>query len=163
VITALGVRDKVICQTQSEEYRGLADVRFRARAIPAFEVPRPAFPRHGGGVEQTDRIAVLVGDQDRWNKDRRKVVFHYRSASCAAMQNQRQEDHMIDASQIKEQMAVKGSDGKHVGTVIGVEKDRLKLASGGMDHDIDLDMVDEVDSQTVRLRKTAEEAVRSWH
>ena len=41
---------------------------------------------------------------------------------------------MINASQIKEHMTVKGSDGKHVGTVLGVENGRLRLASGGMDH-----------------------------
>jgi hypothetical protein len=70
---------------------------------------------------------------------------------------------MTNASQIKEHMEVKGSDGKHVGTVIGVENDRLKLASGGMDHEIDMAMVDTVDKDTVRLRKTAEEAVRAWH
>src|SRR4051794_39635882 len=34
---------------------------------------------------------------------------------------QRMEATMANASQIKEQMAVKGSDGKHVGTVLGVE------------------------------------------
>jgi hypothetical protein len=70
---------------------------------------------------------------------------------------------MINASQIKEHMEVKGSDGKHVGTVLGVEKGRLKLASGGMDHDIDIEMVDAIKNQTVRLRKTAEETVRTWH
>jgi hypothetical protein len=70
---------------------------------------------------------------------------------------------MINASQIKEHMTVKGSDGKHVGTILGVENGRLRLASGGMDHDIDIEMVDGVEDQTVRLRKTAEETVRTWH
>jgi hypothetical protein len=70
---------------------------------------------------------------------------------------------MITASQIKEHMAVKGSDGKHVGTVIGTEGDRLKLISGGMDHDIDLSSVEAVEKGMIRLRKTAEEAVKSWH
>jgi hypothetical protein len=70
---------------------------------------------------------------------------------------------MINASQIKEHMVAKGSDGKHVGTVIGTEGDRLKLISGGMDHDIDRSMVDAVENDTVRLRKTAEEAVKAWH
>jgi hypothetical protein len=44
---------------------------------------------------------------------------------------------MINASQIKEHMEVKGSDGKHVGTVLGVEGEQVKIASGGMDHFID--------------------------
>jgi hypothetical protein len=45
---------------------------------------------------------------------------------------------MINASQIKEHMEVKGSDGKHVGTVLGAENERDKIASGGMDHYIDI-------------------------
>jgi hypothetical protein len=32
-----------------------------------------------------------------------------------------------------------------------------------MDHDIDLEAVNAVDEETVRLRTTAEETVRSWH
>jgi hypothetical protein len=39
----------------------------------------------------------------------------------------------------------------------------MKLISGGMDHDIDLSMVDAVENNTVCLRKTAEEAEKAWH
>jgi hypothetical protein len=70
---------------------------------------------------------------------------------------------MINASQIKEHMEVKGSDGKHIGTVLGVEDGRLKLASGGMDHEIDIAMVDAIENDAVRLRETAEATVRTWH
>ena len=70
---------------------------------------------------------------------------------------------MPNASQIKERMEVKGSDGKHVGTVLGIERGRLKLASGGMEHDIDIAMVDVVENDAVRLRSTAEQAVQTWH
>ena len=70
---------------------------------------------------------------------------------------------MINASQIKEHMEVKGSVGKHVGTVLGIEKGRLKLASGGMDHAIDLAIVEAVEGDRVTLSTTAEEAVRTWH
>jgi hypothetical protein len=70
---------------------------------------------------------------------------------------------MINASQIKEHMEVKGSDGKHIGTVLGVENGRLKLASGGMDHEIDIAMVDAIENDAVRLRETAEATVRTWH
>ena len=70
---------------------------------------------------------------------------------------------MISASQIKEHMDVKGSDGKHVGTVLGIEDGRLKLASGGMDHVIDIAMVDAIENDAIRLRQTAEETVRTWH
>ena len=70
---------------------------------------------------------------------------------------------MIDVSQIKAQMEVKGSDGKHIGTVDGVEGTRVRLASGGMYHYIALDMVDSVKDGAVRLNKTAAEATRPWH
>ena len=70
---------------------------------------------------------------------------------------------MINASQIKENMEVKGSDGKHVGTVLGVEGEQVKIASGGMDHFIDIASVNAVEGEQVTLKKTAEETVRTWH
>jgi hypothetical protein len=73
---------------------------------------------------------------------------------------------MVNAAQIKEQMEVKGSDGKHIGTVDGMEGQSIRLASGGMLHHIGLDAVDavdEVDEGVVRLKQTAEEATRPWH
>ena len=70
---------------------------------------------------------------------------------------------MKNASQIKEHMEVKGSDGKHIGTVLGIEDGHVKLASGGIDHDIDVAMVAAVENDAVRLRKTAEETFRTWH
>jgi hypothetical protein len=70
---------------------------------------------------------------------------------------------MINASQIKEHMEVKGSDGKHVGTVLGVEGGQVKIASGGMDHYIDIGTVDAIEGDRVLLSETAEEAVRTWH
>lgn len=70
---------------------------------------------------------------------------------------------MINVSQIKEHMEVKGSDGKHVGTVLGVEGKQVKIASGGMDHYIDLAAVDAVQGEKLTLSKTVEETVRTWH
>ena len=70
---------------------------------------------------------------------------------------------MINASQIKEHMEVKGSDGKHVGTVLGVEGGKVKIASGGMDYFIDIAAVDSVEGEMVTLTKSAEETVRTWH
>jgi hypothetical protein len=70
---------------------------------------------------------------------------------------------MINPAQIKEQMEVKGSDGKHVGTVEGMEGDQIQLASGGMIHTIDLDAVDEVKGGVVKLKQTAQEATKPWH
>jgi hypothetical protein len=70
---------------------------------------------------------------------------------------------MINASQIKQQMEVKNSDGKHVGTVLGVENGRVKLASAGMDHDLDIAMVDTIQNGAIWLSKTADKAMQSWH
>ena len=70
---------------------------------------------------------------------------------------------MINVSQIKEHMEVKGSDGKHVGTVLGVEGEQVKIASGGMDHFIDIASVNAVEGEKVTLKMTAEETVRTWH
>ena len=70
---------------------------------------------------------------------------------------------MINASQIKEHMEVKGSDGKHVGTVLGVEREQMKIASGSMDYYIDIATVDTIEGDRVTLSTTAGEAVRTWH
>src|SRR5438876_12034430 len=90
------------------------------------------------------------------------VVIPDTPASCAT--NQWQEViAMINASQIKEHMEVRGSDGKHVGTVLGVEGKQVRIASGGMDHYIEVAAVDAVQGKSVTLSKTAEETVRTWH
>lgn len=70
---------------------------------------------------------------------------------------------MVNATQIREQMEVKGSDGKHVGTVDGLDGKRIRLASGGMMHTIDLDAVDEIKEGAVCLKQTAQEATKAWH
>lgn len=75
---------------------------------------------------------------------------------------------MIDASHVREHMEVKGSDGRHVGTVDRVEGNRIKLtksdpASGGKHHYIHLDMVDSIEGGAVCLSKSADEARRSWN
>jgi hypothetical protein len=74
---------------------------------------------------------------------------------------------MIDAAQIREHMEVKGSDGKHVGTVDRIEGDRIKLtksdaASGGQHHFIDMSLVDAIEGGAVCLSKSADEARRAW-
>ena len=70
---------------------------------------------------------------------------------------------MINASRIKEHMEVKDSDGKHVGTVLGVESGQVKIASGGMEHLIDIATVDAIEDDGIALSTTAEETVRTWH
>ena len=65
---------------------------------------------------------------------------------------------MINALQIKEHMEVKGSDG-----VLGIESGQVKIASGGMDHCIDIGAVEAVEGDRVTLKKTAGETVRTWH
>ena len=74
---------------------------------------------------------------------------------------------MISASQISEHMEVKGSDGKHVGTVDHMDGNRIKLtksdpASGGQHHYLDLNMVEEIKDGAVCLNKSADEARRTW-
>ena len=80
---------------------------------------------------------------------------------------------MADASAIKEHMEVIGADGVHVGTVDGVEGDRIKLTkkdSGaqvsegtgsheGHHHFISLGLVAEVEGDQVRLSATGANAV----
>ena len=70
---------------------------------------------------------------------------------------------MVNAEQIKEQMEVRGADGKHVGTVDGMEGGRIRLVSGGMMHTIELNSVDEVEEGVVRLKQSAQEATKPWH
>lgn len=74
---------------------------------------------------------------------------------------------MINASQIREHMEVKGSDGKHVGTVDHMDGSRIKLtksdpASGGQHHYLDLGMVDAVKDGAVCLKARADEVRQDW-
>jgi len=69
---------------------------------------------------------------------------------------------MVNASQIKEHMEVKGSDGAHIGTVDRVEGDRIKLAksdpaSGGTHRFMDLAQVKEIKDGCVVASKSAQE------
>lgn len=74
---------------------------------------------------------------------------------------------MIDGSKIKEHAEVIGADGAHVGTVDGVEGNRIKLTkkdSGqgsheGHHHYISLSLVAEVEGDKVRLSANGNVAV----
>ncbi|WP_105369971.1 DUF2171 domain-containing protein [Neorhizobium huautlense] len=74
---------------------------------------------------------------------------------------------MIDAARIKEHAEVIGADGVHVGTVDGVEGSRIKLTrkdSGegghrGHHHFIPLDLVADIEGNTVRLSANSDVAV----
>jgi hypothetical protein len=74
---------------------------------------------------------------------------------------------MADLSQIKEHSEVIGADGVHVGTVDGVEGNRIKLTkkdSGegsheGHHHYISGGLVASVDGDTVRLSANADVAI----
>ena len=65
---------------------------------------------------------------------------------------------MVQASDIRPHMAVIGSDGGHVGTVDGIERDRIKLARNdskdGQHHYVPLSAVARVDAK-VHLSGTA--------
>lgn len=73
---------------------------------------------------------------------------------------------MADASQIKENMEVVGSDGRHVGTVDRVENDKIKLtkkdSDEGVHHLIPMDWVDSVEQDEVRLNKLGAEVEAEW-
>lgn len=73
---------------------------------------------------------------------------------------------MVDATQVREHMAVVGSDGAHVGTVDKVEGDRIKLtrsdASDGQHHYIPLSSMARVDS-SVHLTMTGAAALGGDH
>lgn len=80
---------------------------------------------------------------------------------------------MVDTSTIREHMEVIGADGVHVGTVDGVEGDRIKLtkkdsgaqiegAEGsheGHHHYISTGLIAEVEGDKVRLSATAANAL----
>jgi len=73
----------------------------------------------------------------------------------------------MDASQIRSHMRVVGSDRQPVGTVDGVENDRIKLTKNdpqakGQHHFIPMQWVDRVDGQDVCLTQTAADAQSQW-
>lgn len=77
---------------------------------------------------------------------------------------------MVDASQIKEHAEIIGADGTHVGTVDGVEGDRIKLTKndspqtedgqGAKHHYISLGLVADIEDGKVRLSANGAEAVQ---
>src|SRR3954451_25309516 len=85
------------------------------------------------------------------------------STKCQAKERNRQ----MDASQIKEQMEVLGSDGAHVGIVDAVEGGRLKLtrqgpAAANVHHYIGFDRVRSIEGGAVRLDRPAAEEIANW-
>ena len=74
---------------------------------------------------------------------------------------------MADTSQIVPHMEVVGSDGQHVGTVDGLEGQRIKLArtepgAGGEHHYLHVDVVQSVAGGKVVLTRTAAQARDEW-
>lgn len=74
---------------------------------------------------------------------------------------------MTDTSKIREHMEIIGADGVHVGTVDGIEGDRIKLtkkdsgqgAHKGHHHYIPASLVAEVEGNKVRLSANSDVAV----
>lgn len=60
-------------------------------------------------------------------------------------------------NEIKEHMTVVGKDGGHVGTVDGVEGNRIKLTKGsdGQHHYVDKNLVASVEGDSVKLSMDA--------
>lgn len=74
---------------------------------------------------------------------------------------------MANTAEIREHMEVVGSDGQHVGTVDHLEGNRIKLTkndpmAGGQHHYIEMDAVDQVRNQQVRLRQPAQQVMQMW-
>ena len=73
---------------------------------------------------------------------------------------------MINASQIREHMEIRGSDGGHVGTVDRVEGNRIKLTksdamAGGEHQHMDLAAVSEVKDGYLVVTKSAAECKKT--
>jgi len=74
---------------------------------------------------------------------------------------------MQDIGNVREHMQVVGSDGGIVGTVDGIDGDKIKLArndpnANGKHHFIPNDWVEEVEDGEVRLMCSSETACRDW-
>lgn len=76
---------------------------------------------------------------------------------------------MIDTTQIREHMEVRGNDGEHVGTVDHLDgPDQIKLtkkdpAAGGQHHYIALADVESIDADgALVLKMSAQDAQRAW-
>jgi len=74
---------------------------------------------------------------------------------------------MADNADIREHMEVVGSDHQHVGTVDGIEGQRIKLtrtdpAADGEHHYLHLDSVATVEGDRVVLNRTAAQARDEW-
>ena len=73
---------------------------------------------------------------------------------------------MVDATQIAKDMEVVGSDGQHVGTVDGVEGQKIKLtkndSSSGQHQFLQLDMVAKVQDGKAHLSQSAGDAKRQF-
>ena len=101
------------------------------------------------------------GVRDFVARDRTPAVISMPRAAFAL--EQPEERREMNRSDIKEHMEIIGADGVHIGTVDGVEGDRIKLTkvdSGegshkGHHHYIDLGLVAEVEGEKVRLSANA--------
>jgi len=74
-------------------------------------------------------------------------------------------EKIMNISEIQKDMKVVGSDGEHVGTVDGIDGDRIKLTKydspNGQHNFLTADDVDTVDG-AVKLVKTADEILKSF-
>jgi hypothetical protein len=74
---------------------------------------------------------------------------------------------MMHVNDIREGLAVVGSDGGHVGTVDALVGQLLKLkkndpASGGTHHFLDIGLIADIEDDEVHLLVSAEDAKQRW-
>ena len=107
------------------------------------------------------QIAALDRDYDEYRAENRTKF----EREFGSWRNERQTQRSA-LSKVTEHMEVVGSDGEHVGTVDKVRGDRILLTrndadAGGRHHSIPSRWIESVDD-TVKIRKTAEEAKAHW-
>ncbi|WP_336966188.1 DUF2171 domain-containing protein [Sphingobium aquiterrae] len=110
-----------------------------------------------------DRIAELDRDYAEYRRENRA-----RFDNDFGNWRSRRKEQRAALAQVREHMAVVGSDGDHVGTVDKVCGDRIILTrtdrdAGGIHHAIPCGWIDMVGDDRVTLEKTAAQAYEAWH
>lgn len=109
-----------------------------------------------------DRISELDRDYAEYQRENRERF----NSDFGTWRTRRREQRQA-IQQVREHMAVVGSDGAHVGTVDKLRGDRIILTktdqdAGGTHHSIPSSWIKSIDAQTVTLERTADEAHAAW-
>jgi len=127
--------------------------------------PQHDFGQHHDSNYQAwrqERLSELDRDYAEYQQENRSRFDN----EFGTWRNRRTEQRS-SLSQVQEHMEVVGSDGSHVGTVDKIAGDRIILTkndsdAGGQHHSIPSRWIASVDSKTVTLEKTADQAKDHW-